>query len=186
MRRLRPSEKTGRLRPLESRGNSPSPLPSPRGEGESKSAPRKRGDSGVRCTRFSFCKSANGARFSDGISNARKPSKLSAVAQPRAASSPSAWATRDGRSFVARTSSAKNIAPDCDRVCKTNSVSGVNSAGNSRPDNSSQAADFPGQTGRWASNATEPMPRPFGFCGGDSRPQPMRPVRQSWSSHCGV
>src|SRR5437879_3003082 len=92
----------------------------------------------VLCRRFRS-RSAKGARFSEGTSNARSPSKLSAVTQPRAASSPSACSTRDGSNPVWRTTSLKNNAPACDRVFRICSVSGANSPGISAADSSSHS-----------------------------------------------
>ena len=71
----------------------------------------------VLCRRFRSM-SPNGARFSWGKSSARNPSKLSAVTQPCAASSPSACSTRDGNKPVRRTISAKKSAPVFASVCQ--------------------------------------------------------------------
>src|ERR1700722_14625227 len=130
--------------------------------------------------------SAKGARFSDGINNARSPSKLSDVAQPAGASSPSAAAAREGISLAARTISAKNIAPDWESACKTKTVSGVKSVGNWRRDNSSHDARLALSNREMGVERSGIKARAFKFCGGDKRPHPTRPIRQSWSNHCGV
>src|SRR5437773_801857 len=77
----------------------------------------------VLCRRFRS-KSANGARFYEGINNARRPSKLSAVTRPCVTSSPSACSTREGNRRVCRTISLKNKAPAWVSVLNTKSVSG--------------------------------------------------------------
>ena len=139
----------------------------------------------VRCRRFRS-RSAKGARFSAGISNARSPSKLSAVTQPCAASSPSACSTREGSSPVCRTISLKNNAPARDKVCRTCSVSGRNPEGASASDRTSQCARFSRAKSETGLDRSGEKARTFWIRGGVRRPQPIRPVKQSRSSHCGV
>src|SRR5947208_15582921 len=58
-------------------------------------------------------------RLFDGTSRARKPSKLSDVTKPSAASSESASSTCDGNKPVRRTNSVKNSAPAAASASRT-------------------------------------------------------------------
>ena len=137
------------------------------------------------CRRFRSA-SAKGTRFSCGVSKARNPSKLSEVTHPCAANSPKACSTREGNKPVRFTSSPKNSAPSLAKVFKTREVSGENSGKGEETDSASHSARFSLAKSATGLERTGAAGRPFWFARAVSRPQPTRPVKHNWSSHCGV
>src|SRR5262245_60803127 len=81
-------------------------------------------------------------RFSNGVSNARRPSKLSAVTHPWAANSARASAAREGSKLRSFKSSLKNSAPRRWKSSSTCDVSGESSGVIGGGDSASQCGRF--------------------------------------------